>query len=113
MEINKTDSQGLLLFDQPLSRRTDPETSFEAAKRLKKSGHWSGQKRAVFQALRQNNGSTSAELAKAMGEDRYIPSRRLKELESLGLVRRGMIRMCTVCGNRCLTWYVVDEDRFF
>jgi len=101
------------LFDQPLSRRTDSVTSFDAARRLKRSGRWQSQKRAVFEALRQNNGSTSAELAKAMGGDRYIPSRRLRELEREGLIREGQIRKCQVVGSRCLTWWVREDVKLF
>lgn len=103
----------LTLFDAPLSRLTDPPTSVLAAKRLRSSGKWGSQKRAVFEALHQNNGSTSAELARIMAADRYLPSRRLSELVEEGLVLRGRIRKCRVNGNRCLTWWVVEEAKLF
>jgi len=93
------------LFNLPPSRNSDPDTSVQAAQKLKQSGSWAGQKRRVFEALRRNPGLTSAEIANLMGGDRYIPSRRLPDLERAGLVKRGRIRLCQVTKSQCITWW--------
>jgi len=72
---------------------------------LQRSGKWTGQKRRVFDALRRNPGLTSAEIANLMGGDRYIPSRRLPDLERAGLVKRGRARTCAVTKSQCITWW--------
>ena len=93
------------LFDGPGSRRSDPQTSDMAGQKLKRSGHWRGQKRNVFEVLRKHPGSTSAELAEIMGVDRYMTARRLPDLERAGMVKRGRIRACTMTKSCCITWW--------
>ena len=96
------------LWDQPLSRRTDPDTSYEAAKNLAESGKWNSQKIAVYEGLRKFDGATSGELAHFLGIDRYTPSRRLPEIERTGCIKRGDPRVCRVQGSRCTTWWIVE-----
>ncbi len=69
----------------PIARKTDPESSHEAAARITDSGK---RKRQIDEALarvRRHPGKTSLELSD-MELDRYILARRLPELEKLGLV---------------------------
>lgn len=94
---------------EPLSRLTDPTSSYLAADRIRLTGVAGKQRRAVFQALRTNPGRTSAELARVMGGDRYVASRRLPELRSAGWVRNGEPRRCSISGIVCETWYPVNQ----
>jgi hypothetical protein len=64
------------------------------------------QKVLVLEMLRKHDGATSAELGKLMGTDRYMPARRLADLELEGRVRKGTIRHCRACGRACVTWMV-------
>lgn len=91
---------------EPLSRNTDSLGSFKAADRLGRTGLGSRKRLAVYHALRQHQGSTSAELAQAAGLDRHDVARRLPELEKAGWVSRGGVRQCTACGLPCVTWFV-------
>ena len=50
-------------------------------------------------------GRTAAEIAETARLERHVPSRRLPELRSAGLVRNGEARICRVTGNRSITWY--------
>lgn len=100
-----------LNLGEPLSRRTDPLTSYIAAEQLGRSGRWAGQKSIVLAALKCHPGATSAELARAIGGDRYVPSRRLPDLERDGLVTRGPARLCRVTHQRCITWRAVQMER--
>lgn len=100
-----------LSIKEPLARRMDPVPSFVAAERHQRSGGWVRQKSAVLAALRQHPGATSAELAATIGGDRYIPSRRLPDLEREGLVKRGSDRLCKVTGQACITWWPVRIER--
>ena len=94
------------LSKEPLSRNTDPATSFQAAEGLARSERWQSQKQAVLQALRCHPYVTSAELANIMGiRDRYICSRRLADLANEQKVYRRRARRCRVTHRICLTWY--------
>lgn len=91
---------------EPLSRHTDPLPSYVAANKVKRTGIGGRQRLAVYHALRANQGSTSAELARIMDVDRYQPSRRLPELAAAGWVVRGQRRRCSVTNVECTTWFV-------
>ena len=95
------------LWDAPLSRSTDPVTSYQAADGLAASGTWSKQKIAVYQCLFNHDGATGAEVASFMGADRHMPSRRLPEIERTGYIKRGKPRKCAVCGTNQTTWWIV------
>ena len=91
----------------PLCHRHDPQTSQQAAERLRESGRLGAQQRAVLEALRRCNGATHAELGAFMGLHWLTPARRLPELERAGLVRKGEPRICRVKGSRCTTWWSI------
>lgn len=64
----------------PLARRTDPETSHEAAR----SRTLSGQKLAVYEALRLGPAGQS-EIGRRIGLDAHRVNKRLSDLEREGL----------------------------
>lgn len=88
-----------------LARRRDPSTSHAAAERLRESGKLSAQRQQVLDALTRWPGSTAVELATNSGIDRYVVSRRLPELASLGHARRMAPRACRVNGSPQTTWF--------
>lgn len=95
------------LFDNiPLSHRNDPHTSFMAAEGVKKSLAFENQKTVVLEALKRNQGMTSAELAEYLGVSRHLPARRLPDLRREGKVRQGKARMCSVTKRLCVTWWI-------
>jgi hypothetical protein len=70
------------------------------------------QRLKVYHALRQHQPATSAELARSMACDRYLPSRRLPELASLGWACRGPEkRRCSVTGKMSTVWYIARPWR--
>jgi len=91
--------------ETPAARATDPSTSHAAAALVTATGKRHSQAERVLDALRRHPGSTSAELAKRMGVDRFMPARRLKELETGRRAMRGNVRRCTACGNPSETWW--------
>ena len=93
-------------YVQPHSHRGDPLSSYRSGDRLLKSGRIRGQMKAVLEALRCHQGSTSAELAQLADMDRYTVARRLPALAAKGLVERGPERLCKVCKSVCVTWRV-------
>lgn len=95
--------------DVPASRRTDPVTSAIAEDEMRASGKIGAQQSQVLTAVRGRPGATSAELARFAGWDRWMPARRLKELETGGYVRRGERRRCDACGRPSVTWWAVDD----
>jgi hypothetical protein len=94
-----------------LHHKDDPATSREAAEAVVVSGKKDSQKKAVYEALKRWNGSTSAELAAIMDIERHIPARRLSELADVdGVIRRGKARFCAVTRNRCVTWWITGTE---
>ena len=93
-----------------LARKTDPVSSHIGAR-----NKLSGRRQQVLDLVKAHPGATSGELSRHMLR-RYpdlpirtcaeTPHKRLPELESLGLVRRGGMRKCKDSGNQALTWWL-------
>jgi hypothetical protein len=91
---------------ETLARATDPETSHEAARTVAAAvgelQEWAAA------CVRQSPGLTQRELGAL-----YCPTdprkigRRLAECERLGMVRRGVARVCSVSGRRAETWWPI------
>lgn len=94
-----------LISDSQIARRSDPEGSHEAARRVTDSGTRASQQRAVLSCVQRSPGRTSRELAKAYGLDRYMVGRRLPELREVGKVRNDEKRECRISGVTCETWW--------
>jgi len=93
-------------MELPMSRSTDPASSYDAADELVKSGRLKAQQAEVLEAVRRLPGRTSRELGLLSAFlDRYDFARRLPELEEAGLIERGEIRECTVGTRTALTWW--------
>jgi len=99
-----------LLADYPRARRSDPETSHEAAERIKSNGNLSRQQHAALALVRCHPGSTTWELAeyqsRERGEnvfhaERWI-GRRLGELEPIH-ISKGTPRI--VRGRSAHAWW--------
>lgn len=86
------------------SRADDPASSREAAEEMNSSGRAALQMQKAIEAVSRFPASTSAELADAVGMDRYAMARRLPDAERSGAVLRGDFRNCRVTGRRSLTW---------
>ena len=89
------------------ARKSDPQTSHEAAKQVTDSGAASAQREQCLAAVKLAQGMTAAELTKIIGCERHMPSRRLPELRRAGLVTspEDRARVCRVTGNKSLTWW--------
>lgn len=103
------------LFDDPLraplstprarARRTDVETSHEAAAKVEKIGKAERQRRMILDYLEKHRGQafTTAELAERIdGIDRYDAGRRTPEVGEH--IVREKARVCRVTGNRAKPW---------
>ena len=92
-------------MELPMSRSTDPASSYDAAEQLIQSGRHNDQLRIVLDTVRSWPGQTSRELAQHCELDRYQIARRLPELEQMGLVRKGVVRACSAGGRQAATWW--------
>lgn len=88
----------------PAARRTDPESSHQAAEIHTLSGKRAHQQDQAAAAVRKFPGRTSFELATCTDLDRYMLARRLPECETAGRVRRGAQRACSVTGRLAMEW---------
>lgn len=91
------------------ARKTDPQTSKDAARHMKESGQINAQAMETLRALRRyiddhGRRPTSNELCQGNVELRFRYARRLPELEKAGLVRRLPPRVCHVTDRRAHTW---------
>lgn len=101
----------------PMARRSDPDTSHEAAK--KHQPKLSKRRQQVLSLVRQHPGLTSGELAHKFFHTYDVPIRtaaetphkRLPELESLGYVTRGDKRECGDSHYPAHTWWPQTEQR--
>ena len=91
------------------SRWSDPHTSHEAAQEAESSGRARAHRETCLAEVRRNPGKTAAEIAKATGLERHVPSRRLPDLRDAGLVKNGEARVCGVTGRASLTWLPAQE----
>lgn len=88
------------------ARRTDPESSHEAAEQMNESGAANRQRERVVDLVFQHPGLTSKELAEKCDDlDRHQIARRLPEAEQVGQVERreGAGR------NKQVTWWPRDS----
>jgi len=78
-----------LTFEPVRARKRDPETSKEAAGKVRNfaAGHYA----LIMDALRKGPG-TYVEIAERCGLERHAVARRLKEMESLGVYLTGAKR---------------------
>ena len=92
-------------------RRTDPLSSHLGAQNKKLSRR----RQQVLDLVKAHPGATSGELSRYMLERHpdlpirtcaETPHKRLPELESLGLVKRGPMGKCKDSGNQALTWWL-------
>jgi hypothetical protein len=99
------------LFDLPAAARsTDALSSHEAAAKVSANGVAASNRDAALAAVRAHPGSTARELAALIGMDRVEMGRRLPELATLGLIRRGPMRECTVNTHKMLTWWPAKQE---
>jgi hypothetical protein len=92
---------------QARARRSDPESSKEAAQRANASGSVKANVQRVIDLVWVKPGCTSRELAEIQnaGLDRYEIARRLPDAEELGAVRKGAKRKCRVARTSAVTWW--------
>jgi len=109
MPATATEPQLDLFLDRPI----DPYESIHAVHDLQTASPVQNQRMAVHIALLRFPGSTALELAEHFQYDRYMVSRRLPELEKMGLVYRlktitgtPETRKCRVGGKPSCIWYV-------
>jgi hypothetical protein len=95
------------LFELPLARKTDPGTSWAAAREIQPD--LSGLRRRAAALVTKYPGRIARELSELAGDgDPRTLNRRLGEVERTGLVRRGVARRCAVTGKLCATWWPVE-----
>lgn len=98
-----------LFSDNPISRKTDPISSHEAARMITDSGIRGKQQREVLKLVIDNPGRTSRELSASSIYDRYVVARRLPELEDAGLVKKGDIKKCWYSDKNAVIWWRIDK----
>lgn len=91
----------------PASRKADPITSKAADRAITHSGKRSGDVLKAAELVKLHPGSTCRELAKLGVMDNESLHKRLPDAASpeVGLIERGLDRVCFVTGRRAVTWW--------
>ncbi len=105
-KMNDIAGQAVLDFSTA-TRKSHPETSRIAEENVTKSGKRAGHCRIVLNALRQHNGSTSAELAQYTLLTKEQVHKRMNDLVENEYIKRGGKRICSVKGTLCCTWWIL------
>ena len=89
---------------ESLARRSDPETSRQAASKIASCSAQLAA--AAAELVRKHPGRTGAELDRLAGCEvkRTISKRLADAADKFGLITRGPKRQCSVGGNEALTW---------
>ena len=101
-------------IETPASHAGDPATSHAAERQITVSGKRGRNQQDVLALVRKHRGRTSAELARHAADagmthlDRAEIARRLPELATAKLIRRGATVKCSACGNNSVTWWEVS-----
>jgi hypothetical protein len=92
-----------------LARRTDPQSSHEAARQMTLTGMGFKQREEVLDLVRRFPGHTSLELAAlpCATLDRYQIARRTAELAKTNQIRAGATRTDYATGRPSVTWYPI------
>jgi len=100
---------GFPVGGETMARRTDPETSHEAAKEFKDSGHLGETQKTFMDAVRDYPGDTIREIVQErLGGDLWSMGTRASELKRKGWVYYGQKRPCRITGKPCVTlWPVI------
>lgn len=102
--------QEALLTDVPVSRRTDPSSSYRAEEEINRDGTRAKQQIEVLELIKRFPGYTTLELSRHSLLDRYQIARRAPELEGVGLVKRVKnARLCLISRKLACTWYPVGD----
>lgn len=100
----------------PRTRTLDPEPSHAAERHMRESGKLNAQQQTVLAAVVSEPGLTAKEYQRyhrerlGLGPEGLF-QRRLKELEMLGLVRRGEARESSVSKVKCATWFPAQNAK--
>src|SRR5258708_7528464 len=97
------------LFSHAAARRTDPETSVEAAKSLL-NGQATEMEQIVLSALRGNpEGLTTHEMSDLTGVQLVSISPRIKPLLRKGLIRDSFERRTGISGRKSIVWKLLNN----
>ena len=96
--------QRTLDFPSGLVRTSDPPESHQAVREIVADGTHGRMLHVALDAVKETPGLTANELEVRHGYRDGQLRKRLTELESLGLVRRGPVRRSEITGKNNVTW---------
>tara|TARA_R110000868_G_scaffold137858_1_gene351519 strand:- start:1295 stop:1603 length:309 start_codon:yes stop_codon:yes gene_type:complete len=101
-------SEDLFSYGSAAARSTDPDTSTDAAVRIRGS-RANAKEMAALNILRQNpDGLTSHEITDAIGENWGSITPRLKPLMKKGLIEDSGLRRKSPLGVKCIVWRAIQ-----
>jgi predicted transcriptional regulator len=91
-------------FGVPKTGNNCPETSYEAAHKMRHSAQSWRMRILKFIRGREHIGATADEVHVHFGEEKNTTSPRITELKDAGLVRKTEIRRTNAKGNKGVVW---------
>ena len=110
-ETNRHDGNSSVKVAETITRKTDDKTSRLAAEKLVASGNLHKHAMIALAIVRRFPDRTAAEID-ALAIDLYeLEGRQAsKRLSNIKGMKSGNIRVCSVGGNKCKTWWFDPND---
>lgn len=97
----------------PIARKTDPNTSHQAAEAITKNGQRGSQCKDIFDAIQAKPGSIPGEIAAKIGLLSHEVTKRIHDLEVKGLVVPGTERRWAGSGKNQRSWWPTSKQGEF
>lgn len=89
------------------ARRTDPQSSHDAARNVESSGKATKHRDMIIAALKEHGPGTAHEIAKDAGLNNVEVSRKMSELERESfVVRDHTLAICSITGKKLTQWMI-------
>ena len=101
---------GRTVCPQAVSRRDNPETSFEAEEAINKDGSRVTHLSVVLGVIESQPGLTTGEVGDASGLGQMETRKRISDLKNMGMIFAGDVRVWEASGRNQSTWWPISKD---
>ena len=93
-----------------VSRRDNPQTSFEAEEAINKAGARVTHLSVVLGVIESQPGLTTGEVGDASGLGQMETRKRISDLKNMGMIFAGDVRVWEASGRNQSTWWPISKD---
>ena len=93
-----------------VSRRGNPQTSFEAEEAINKDGSRATHASVVLGIIQSEPGLTTGEVGDTSGLGQMETRKRISDLKNMGMIFAGDVRVWKPSGRKQSTWWPISKD---